>query len=284
MTHHVHELHDGRHVGITGLGDPDATRLVLFCHPSPGAGGFDPDPTVTATAGVRIIAPDRPGYGASDPVVADSASAESWLADLDDYLRSVESTARSVSDVDFGRIGVIGWGTGAVYASALAGRHSELVERLVLVEPTAPTRQRLAESAPAIDARLEQVEQLEQNERYPGAADRMRFMLDDATRHGDDGLRFDRRALEATSWRSLLGKVTAKTLVVTAGSGPDALWYRWLIRSTRRSSDWRGPATTIVEAWPEILDWLRPRESASGERFSDRQGGSPTPQVLPRPR
>ncbi len=284
MTHRIHELRDGRHIGITGLGDPDATRLVLFCHPSPGAGGFDPDPTVSATAGVRIVALDRPGYGASDPVVADSEPTEGWLADLDDYLQSVESTARSVSAVEFGPIGVIGWGTGAIFASALAGRRPGLVERLVLVEPTAPTRQRRAESSAAIDARLERVERLEKNDSYPGAADRMRFMLDDATRQGDDGRRFDRRALDDASWRSLLGKIDARTLVVTAGPSPDALWYRWLIRSTHRSSDWSDPTTTIVEAWPEILEWLKPRESRSGERFSRRQGDSPRPQVLPRPR
>ena len=63
MTHHIVELRDGRHVGVTGLGDPEADRLVLMCHPSPGAGGFDPDPPATSTAGVRIITLDRPGYG-----------------------------------------------------------------------------------------------------------------------------------------------------------------------------------------------------------------------------
>jgi pimeloyl-ACP methyl ester carboxylesterase len=66
MAHHLVELRDGRRAGVTGLGDPMGTRLVIMCHPSPGSGGFDPDPPATSTAGIRMIGLDRAGYGASD--------------------------------------------------------------------------------------------------------------------------------------------------------------------------------------------------------------------------
>lgn len=62
----VHMLAHGRGVRLHRLvdgGDP-----VVFCHAAPGAGNFDPYPQESAAHGITLLAPDRPGYGASDPI------------------------------------------------------------------------------------------------------------------------------------------------------------------------------------------------------------------------
>lgn len=289
MTDHIHRLDDGRGVGVTGYGDPDATRLVVFCHPSPGSGAFDPDPTVTASIGVRLLTLDRPGYGASDPMSDAERPMDAWIADVDQYLRFIETSAREKSEIDFGAVGIIGWGAGAMYASALAGRHPALVERLVLVEPTAPTVARVAdESTDPLDARLLDVDALAGLDDYPGAADRMGFMLDEVSERGAAGPDFDRRVLADATWQSYVDDVTCPTLIIGAGvkktSNDDANWYRRRIASVDFSSKWAQPSTSIVEAWTEILTFLQPRMSTDAERLSRRRGGSALPQVGRRPR
>ena len=255
MTHHIVELRDGRHVGVTGLGDPDADRLVLMCHPSPGAGGFDPDPPATSTAGVRIITLDRPGYGSSDRGPEEVSPVDAWLDDVDEYLESIERTARTVADTDFGPIGVVGWGVGAVYATGLAARHPELVDRLALVEPTGATRARRAavRSDDAIDARLDDAEALEA---FPGAADRLGLMLESA-RRGDGGEELDRRAV-AESGDDALEAVAARTVTISSDDS-DAAWYLKRMPKARGFGNWSNAATTIVEAWPVVLRFLTAR-------------------------
>jgi pimeloyl-ACP methyl ester carboxylesterase len=253
MTHHLTELRDGRHVGITGLGDPKAKRLVLLCHPTPGAGGFDPDPPATSTAGIRMITLDRPGYGGSDTSPERPAPLEAWLDDLDEYLQTIEQIARTIADTDFGQIGVVGWGVGAVYATGLAVRHPELINRLALVEPTAPTKERLhaAESDEAIDARVEDLDALDD---FLGASDRMAFMLDSA-RRGEGGMQLDRQAMSDADWADSLGSVRARTVIMSS-SDSDGSWYRRHVHGAREFGEWSNPATTIVEAWKVVLRFL----------------------------
>jgi hypothetical protein len=102
---------------------------------------------------------------------------------------------------------------------------------------------------------------------------------------GDEaGIEFDRLVLGDSSWYPLLGDVEAPTLIVSAGANPDARWYRRRIPNTRSSFEWSDPATTIVEAWPQVLGFLGPRESEAAETFSARRASSPLPQVQQRPR
>src|SRR3954449_12040371 len=67
---------NGRAVAVHDLtpGAPADAPVVLMCHAAPGSGSFDPDPEVTAAAGIRLIEVDRPGYGGSDPVKDDFAT------------------------------------------------------------------------------------------------------------------------------------------------------------------------------------------------------------------
>jgi pimeloyl-ACP methyl ester carboxylesterase len=253
MTHHVVELRDGRQVGVTGLGDPKADRLVLFCHPSPGAGGFDPDPPATSTSGVRIITLDRPGYGSSDLGADEVSPVDAWLDDVDEYLESIERTARTIADTDFGPIGVVGWGVGAVYAVGLAARHPELVDRVALVEPTGATRARrdAAASGDAVDARLDDPPALD---RFAGASDRLELMLASA-RRGEGGEALDRRALTEKSWADSLTNVSSRTVTISSDDS-DPEWYLRRVSTARGFGTWSNAATTIVEAWPVVLRFL----------------------------
>jgi pimeloyl-ACP methyl ester carboxylesterase len=250
MAHHLTRLHDGRNIGVTGLGDPMAKRLVIMCHPSPGAGAFDPDPPATSTAGIRMITLDRPGYGASDPAVDVADPLAAWLDDLDEYLQSVENIAQSIAGTVFGQVGVIGWGLGAVYATGLAARHPDLVNRLALIEPTGATPARLqaAESGKRIDARLESTAALDS---YLGAPDRMGVMLESAAA-GDSGAEFDARVIRQPDWPDALKKVRARTVIMSSDDS-DGEWYRHLIEGARSFGTWDDPATTIVAAWKNVL-------------------------------
>jgi len=85
-----------------------------------------PDATATEAAGVRLIAPDRPGYGGSDPApgrtVADGA------ADI----------AELATQLGVDRFSVVGWSSGGPYALAVAALHPDRIEAVALVGSVAP--------------------------------------------------------------------------------------------------------------------------------------------------
>ncbi|MBW8872298.1 MAG: alpha/beta hydrolase [Leifsonia sp.] len=250
MAHHLVELRDGRHVGVTGFGDPMGKRLVIMCHPSPGTGGFDPDPPATSTAGIRMIGLDRAGYGASDPLPDSTDPLGDWLDDVDQYLRTVENIAKSIAGTDFGAVGILGWGVGAVYATGLAARHPELVNRLALIEPTGatPSRLQVAESGEPLDARLEDAGALH---RYPGASDRLRLMVESAGQNAA-GQRLDAQVMRQPHWPDALSRIKARTVIVSSNQS-DGVWYRRRIHRARSFGRWDDPATTIAAGWTNVL-------------------------------
>lgn len=119
---------DGRTVTAQVAGPPDG-RVVLLLTPAPGSRRFDPDPQVTAAAGIRLVTVDRPGYGASDPLrgLTVATAADDAAAVLD---------ALGVCDA-----GVVGWSAGGRVAAALAARRPELVSALAVVATPAPDEQ-----------------------------------------------------------------------------------------------------------------------------------------------
>jgi pimeloyl-ACP methyl ester carboxylesterase len=229
----------GRAIGVSGLGDPTAQRLVLFCHPAPGASGFDPDPDVTAASGLRLMSLDRPGYGATDPASTDHVDV--WIDDVSELLGMIEQSAQEATGTDYGAIAVIGWGVGSVYAAALAALRPGLIDRLVLVSPPAPG------SETADDALLR--DEVDES-RHPGFGDRRARMLENAA-NGPDGLAFD-HALLASDWASHLPAVRAPTLVVATDEAGVRPWVD-RIPDARLDARTSPSGALIADAWADVL-------------------------------
>ncbi len=242
-------------MGITGLGDPLSRRLVVICHAAPGAGAFDPDPLVTNEWGVRIVAPDRPGYGSSDPLDPGDDPVATWVADMSDYLSWVGLNAGSAS-IHSTSFGVIGWGAGSLFAVAFAAWHPELVDRLVLVEPPAggcPVPDGVMGSGPG--------RQVRHRPGSEGLADRWAYALEESQRQGTIGLDTDRLAAEGGMDPEAVACIDAETLLVcddTDESLAAGRWYHRRLGSSRGLRVPRSEGAAIVAAWPRILAHVAP--------------------------
>ncbi len=119
-------LPDGRTVAVAEYGDP-AGRPVVNCH-----GGIvsrhdiASADTAAAALGIRIVSPDRPGVGGSDPLPGRSLL--DWPADL-------EAVA---DELGLERFTVHGWSMGGQYALALAHALPDRVSRLAVVAGVLP--------------------------------------------------------------------------------------------------------------------------------------------------
>ncbi len=114
-------LRDGRRLGYTEFGAPGG-RPVFFCHGFP-ASRLDARLAHEAAArlGVRLIAPDRPGYGLSDFHAGRR---------ITDWPRDLLELADSLSLKRFSVLGISG---GGPYAVACAGQIAERVNSLGIV-------------------------------------------------------------------------------------------------------------------------------------------------------
>lgn len=82
------KLHDGRILGYAEYGKPDRIPLFLF-HGTPGSRVFSrfENASWIEKSGMRVITPERPGFGLSDPMPGRTIS--DWASDvegLSDYL------------------------------------------------------------------------------------------------------------------------------------------------------------------------------------------------------
>jgi hypothetical protein len=83
-----------RRLAVRRLAEGRSGRTVVFCHPAPGAGTFDPDPAQTALRNVTLLGVDRPGYGESDPLAPDEwATVDRAARDLADVLDRLGAAA-----------------------------------------------------------------------------------------------------------------------------------------------------------------------------------------------
>lgn len=120
------DLPDGRRLAVDDRGDPDGAP-VLYLHGTPDSRlARHPDDTVAASAGVRLVAVDRPGIGHSDP---DPASTPASVAD---------DLAFGLDALGIGQIGVLSWSAGSLFSLAFAGVHATRCTRLVLAAPLVP--------------------------------------------------------------------------------------------------------------------------------------------------
>ncbi len=119
-------LAGGRRLAYDDVGDPSGVPVV-YLHGCPDSRlSRHPDDSIAARAGVRLIAVDRPGYGASDRSAETSRTAMAGdLVALLDHL-AIERTA------------VVGWSAGGQYALACAAVAPERIVAAGVVAGTTP--------------------------------------------------------------------------------------------------------------------------------------------------
>ena len=101
-------LADGRRLAYTEWGLPEGSPVMAF-HGTPGSRLWCPDETATAAAGVRLVMPDRPGVGGSDPL--DGMTLADWPND-------VVALADALGISTFGVIGISAAGLHAAACAA----------------------------------------------------------------------------------------------------------------------------------------------------------------------
>jgi pimeloyl-ACP methyl ester carboxylesterase len=118
-------LGDGRSLAYAEWGDANGRPVVLL-HGTPGSRLLCPDEDATASAGVRLITIDRPGYGRSDP-----DPRQTLLSWADDYAEFHKRVALPPCPI-------VGWSAGGPYALASAVRTPSLVSSVGLAASSPP--------------------------------------------------------------------------------------------------------------------------------------------------
>ncbi len=109
VTHHDRSvtLRDGRRLAFTEWGNAAGPPVVYF-HGTPGSRLWCPDERATDEAGVRLIIPDRPGVGGSDPKVPRTLA--DWTGDV----------VELADALGIASLAVVGVSAGGSYAAACA--------------------------------------------------------------------------------------------------------------------------------------------------------------------
>lgn len=198
------ELPDGRTLAYNEFGDPDGVP-ILICHGWPSSrvmGAALED--VARTVGVRLVSPDRPGIGGSDPHRGRRLA--DWPAD-----------AAALLDVlDLDAVPVLGASGGGPYAAACAALIPDRVSALSLVASLAPP-----------ETRERGIRLLTSTARFLPPLARVLVWLD--TRNADNPQAlFDKRAAEVSAadarvWESPVGMALAHSGMVAIESGTAAL-------------------------------------------------------------
>ncbi len=119
-------LRDGRRLGFAEYGDPGGKPVLLF-HGTPGSRLYHhPDDSIARSLGARIIAPDRPGFGLSDPQPRRT---------LLDWPRDVTELAGAL---ELDRFAVAGVSGGGPYTAVCAYAIPQRLTRAALISGGAP--------------------------------------------------------------------------------------------------------------------------------------------------
>lgn len=210
------ELAGGRRLAYDDIGDPSGEPIV-YLHGCPDSRlTRHPDDEIAARAGVRLLAVDRPGYGASDPPA--DRSRRSMAADISALL----------DQLDVESCAVLGWSSGGQIALACATDHR--VRRIGLVASTVPSpfdgtvddaAAVVSEMLPFVvpdglthELAVEHVREgksasyLADLESVPGLLDQLALGMQAATASGTTGVEFDLLNL-MTPWEFALADVAA---------------------------------------------------------------------------
>jgi pimeloyl-ACP methyl ester carboxylesterase len=296
-------LRDGRRLGLSAFGDPAVGRIVVLCHPAPGASGFDPDPPVTSSWGVHVVSVDRPGYGSSTPYDAvQRPTITGWADDLAEYLGIVIEQARGTARTPLHTVGVVGWSAGGRVALALAARHPGLVDRVAVVATPAPDsavrwvpreyarvnaelvamplveakrrlrtmlQAQIAGGTPSVDL-LAQGDADRELLKLPGLRGRLERMLAHAYDQGTVGVADDVLSFAGEDWGFDLRDVRAPVRLVYGAK--DALvpsahgrWYRRRLPDAHLVVVPRAGHLVIAPAWRRILEHVDPRPGSRSE-------------------
>lgn len=122
----VIELPGGRRLGFAEYGDPDGDPVMLF-HGTYGCRKQRyPDDELTRACGVRLIVPERPGFGVSSE--HEGRSFVSWAEDV----------AYFADRLNLDRFAIIGHDAGGCYACACALEMPRRLSNVVVVNSLAP--------------------------------------------------------------------------------------------------------------------------------------------------
>ncbi|MCV6978292.1 alpha/beta fold hydrolase [Mycobacterium bourgelatii] len=139
-TDHVLGLRDGRTLSYAEYGDRQGFPIInahggLACRLDVEAAA-----AMASERGVRLISPDRPGVGRSDP--KPGRTIRDWASDVVELINAL--------DID--RFAAMGWSLGGQYAAALACVLPARVTRVAIVAGMVPlTEPGAVEALPAID-------------------------------------------------------------------------------------------------------------------------------------
>ncbi|MBE9543045.1 MAG: alpha/beta hydrolase, partial [Proteobacteria bacterium] len=121
-------LSDGRHLQYAEYGDPEGDP-VIHIHGILGCRyERHPDDSLTKSLGVRLIIPDRPGYGLSE-----YAPDHGYLDFADDLLELVDHLGLK-------QFSIMGLSIGAIYGSAFAYKAPERLRSMAMISSTPPFR------------------------------------------------------------------------------------------------------------------------------------------------
>ncbi|PZS05269.1 MAG: alpha/beta hydrolase [Pseudonocardiales bacterium] len=276
---------DGRTVAARWITNGDPDRVVVFCHPAPGGGALDPDPEQTARRGVRLLGVDRPGYGRSSLRSGGPATVGSAADDI----------ATVLAEVGVTRVGAVGWSAGGRVALALAARHPELVERVVVVATPAPNDEvpwipeeyakalEAMRELPADEAQATLVGMLGQQPdspasrlaslgsggaddddlAVPGALERLEAMLELAHAQGAAGSAADILGYCLHPWGFEPADVAAKTLLLYGAADPilttaHGRWYQRRLPDSRLETSPNAGHLLVMRRWDRVLSFLAP--------------------------
>ncbi len=120
---HFFRLNDGRQLAYAEYGTPEG-RPVLFFHSYIGSRlQVHPDMSILTQTGARLIVPERPGFGLSDPT--EKRTLEKYAEDIRQLLDHLK----------IAQVPIIGFCIGSTFAFACASILPDRVEKLVIINP-----------------------------------------------------------------------------------------------------------------------------------------------------